>query len=228
MRKKSVNIINWVCAVVLCSFGVCLCTKASFGLSMIAAPPYIIHCFMREILPWYTQGTSEYIWQTVIVVITCIAARRFKVKYLLSFLTGVISGVVIDLWFLVLGGNGAYESMAVRIIAFIFGSVIISIAVAFVFRTTLPPQAYELIVSEIADRYGFDKSKTKLINDIVMLAVTALLALFLTHSWSGVGIGTVIVTFVNAPMISFFGKLIDKVEKNENGSVAFSADRKTK
>ncbi|MCQ2463643.1 MAG: DUF6198 family protein [Clostridia bacterium] len=213
MNKKTVNIINWVLAVVLCPFGICLCTKASFGLSMIAAPPYIIHCFVREMLPWYTQGTSEYIWQTFIIIITCLATRRFSPKFLLSFLTGILTGLVIDLWFLVLGGNGAYESMAVRIAAFVFGSVIISIAIAFVFRTSLPPQAYELIVSEIADRYGFHKGKTKLVNDIIMLVISVLLAL-LTHAWSGVGVGTVIVTFANAPMINFFGKIIDKVEKN--------------
>lgn len=214
MNKKIVNVMNWVLAVALCSFGICLCTKASFGLSMISAPPYIVHCFVREFFPRYTQGTSEYVWQTLIIVVTCLAVRRFRPKYLLSFLTGIISGVAIDLWFLVLGGNEAYESMTVRVIAFIFGSAIISLAIAFVFRTTLPPQSYELVVSEIADRYGFDKSRTKFVNDIVMLVITVVLAPLLNHSWTGVGVGTIIVTFINAPMINFFGKLIDKVEKN--------------
>ena len=90
---------------------------------------------------------------------------------------------------------------------------VISLAIAFVFRTTLPPQVYELIVSEISDKYHFDKSKTKLFNDIIMLAITIILARVLTHSWTGVGIGTVIVTFTNAPMIKLFGKVIDKIEK---------------
>ena len=213
MNKKAVNVINWILGITLCSLGVSLCTKAALGLSMIAAPPYIIHCFMREFLPWYTQGTSEYIWETVLLILTCIAVRRFKPKYLLSFLTAVISGFVIDFWLMILGGNGMYESLAIRIIAFIFGSLIISIAIAFVFRTTLPPQVYELLVSEISERYNIDKSKTKWINDILMLVITVVLSRVLTHSWTGVGIGTIIVTVVNAPLINFFGKIIDKIEK---------------
>lgn len=213
MNKKIINVLNWVLSVTLCSLGICLCTKASLGLSMIAAPPYIIHCFFRDALPWYTQGTSEYIWEAVLIVVTCIAVQKFKPKYLLSVLTAVISGFVIDFWIWVFGGNGMYESMPARIIAFVLGSAIISVAIAFVFRTTLPPQVYELLVTEISDKYGFDKSKTKLVNDIAMFVITIVLARLLTHSWTGVGIGTVIVTFANAPMIKFFGKIIDKIEK---------------
>lgn len=213
MNKKAVNVINWLLAVVLCSLGVSLCTKANLGLSMIAAPPYIIHCFVRDYLPWYTQGTSEYVWEALLLIVTCLAVRRFRPKYLLSFVTAILSGLVIDFWLWILGGNGAYSSLALRIFAFAVGSVIISIAIAFVFRTTMPPQVYELIVTEISDRYNLNKSKTKLVNDIVMLAVTVVLSRALTHAWTGVGIGTVIVTFVNAPMISFFGKIIDKIEK---------------
>ena len=213
MNKKAVNIINWILGVALCSLGVSLCTKAALGLSMIAAPPYIVHCFMHEIFSWYTQGTSEYIWETVLLILTCIAVRRFKPKYLLSFLTAVLSGFIIDFWLMILGGNGMYESMTVRIIAFIIGSAIISLAIAFVFRTTLPPQVYELLVSEISERYNIDKSKTKWVNDIVMLVIAVVLSRVLTHSWTGVGIGTIIVTIINAPLISFFGKIIDKIEK---------------
>lgn len=213
MNKKVVNIVNWVLSITLCSLGICLCTKASLGLSMIAAPPYIIHCFFRDTFSWYTQGTSEYIWEAVLIIVTCLAVQKFKPKYLLSVLTAVISGFVIDFWIWVFGGNGMYESLPARIIAFVLGSVIISIAIAFVFRTTLPPQVYELLVTEISEKYGFDKSRTKLVNDIAMFVITIVLARLLTHSWTGVGVGTVIVTFANAPMIKFFGKIIDKIEK---------------
>ena len=213
MNKKAINFINWVLGIVLCCLGICFCTKAAFGLSMIAAPPYIIHCFFRDTLSWYTQGTSEYIWEALLIVVTCLAVRRFRPKYLLSLLTAVISGFIIDFWLWVLGGNGVYESPVIRIIAFIGGSLLISLAIAFVFRTTLPPQVYELIVSEISDKYHFDKSKTKLFNDIIMFVITIVLAMALNHSWTGVGIGTVIVTFTNAPMIKLFGKVIDKIEK---------------
>lgn len=204
---------NWIFGIALCCLGICLCTKADFGLSMISAPPYIIHVKLRELFPWYTQGMSEYIWEAFLFIVLCIIIRRFKVKGLLSFLTAVLSGFVIDGWFLLLGGNAPYESLAGRIIAFVIGAPIISLAIAFVFRTTLPPQVYELNVSEISKRFGLKLDKVKLGNDIIMLVISVSLSLILTGKLTGIGIGTVIVTFANAPMISFFGKIIDKLEK---------------
>lgn len=214
-KQKVINVINWVLSITLCSFGICLCTKANFGLSMIAAPPYIIHVKMREIFSWYSQGTSEYIWEAFLFIILCIVIRKFKVKGLLSFATAVFSGVMIDFFIKLFGGNAPYESMAARIICFVIGAPIISLAVAFVFRTTMPPQVYELAVGETAKSFSLKIDRVKLGFDIIMFVISVSLSLILTKGFTGIGIGTVIVTFVNAPMISFFGKLIDKVEKNQ-------------
>lgn len=214
--NKFKNLINWLLGMVLCSLGVCFCTKAGFGLSMIGAPPYIIHVFMRDRFSWYTQGTSEYIWEAVLLIITIIIIRKFKWKYLLSFVTAVLLGFGIDAWLFVLGGNAVYESLLVRIVLFSLGTVITAIAIAFYFRTTLPLQVYELTVTEISSKYSLKTSKVKWVNDILFLVIAGLLAWLLNHSWSGIGIGTVIVTFVNAPLINLFGKLIDKIEKNSS------------
>ena len=210
MRKiKKMNEAAWIIGIVGCALGVCLCTKANFGLSMIAAPPYIFHVALRDRFPWFTQGTSEYIWQGVLLLIMCIVIGRFRWKYLLSFGTAVISGLCIDCWFLLLGGNGAYELLWMRIIAFVFGAVFTSLAIAFVFRTSLPIAIYELIVREIADRFKLDINRVKLCNDIVMLILSAVLAFVLTGGFNGFGIGTILITFINAPLIAFFGKLLD-------------------
>ena len=77
MKKiGKMNEIGWAIAVLLCALGVSLCTKAGFGLSMVASPGYVIHLYMRDIFPWYSQGTSEYIWQGFQLIILCIAIRR--------------------------------------------------------------------------------------------------------------------------------------------------------
>lgn len=200
----------WVLGILLCTLGVALCTKANFGISMVGAPPYIIHLWLRETLPWFTQGTSEYVWQGIILIITCIAVMRFKLRYIVSFGTAVLSGLAIDMWFLLLGGNGAYEGMTVRIIVFTLGVVLTAIAIAFIFRTRLPVQIYELAVCEIADKYKLKVDRVKLVNDLLMLAISVTLALALTGGWNGIGIGTVVITIVNAPLISLFGKIMDR------------------
>ena len=48
------------------------------------------------------------------------------------------------------------------------------------------------------------------VNDIVMLVLSAVLAFVLTGGFNGFGPGTILITFINAPLIAFFGKIIDR------------------
>ena len=211
--SKKYNLINWVVGNLFCMLGIAFATKSDFGLSMIAAGPYILHVWLRETLPWFTQGTAEYFYELVVLIVACIIIREFKLKYLLVFAEAFIVGLILDGWFLVLGGNGAYESMPMRIFAFILGLVICGFGVALFFRTTYPIQAYDFAVVQISAKYGLRQEKVKLANDCIMLAISVILALTLTKKLTGIGIGTVVTTLLNSTVIAMWGKLIDKIEK---------------
>lgn len=210
MKKlQKMNEIAWLCGVLFCAFGVALATKANFGLSMIAAPPYILHLILDEFFPWFTQGTAEYVWQGFLLVILCIIIRRFKVRYLLTFGCALLFGFAVDGFLFLLGGGGAYEAMWMRIVAFTVSEIITAISIAFYFRTDMPLPVYELVVSEIAKCFGKPIHKIKQGNDLIMLGITLAFAL-LHYSWQGIGVGTVIITLVNATLINLAGKLMDK------------------
>lgn len=210
MRKiTKMNEIGWVIAVLLCALGVALCTKAGFGLSMVASPGYVLHLYLHDIIPWYSQGTSEYIWQGLQLIVLCAVIRRFHVKYLLSFLTAVISGYTIDFWLFCLGGGDVYTALPFRIAAFIIGCMFIAFAVAIFFRTNLPPQICELVVAESSRIFGWDTNRTKFCYDILMLVIAVLLT-FLLRQMGAVGIGTVIAALINAPLITLLGNFLDR------------------
>lgn len=212
MKKISkMNEAAWLCGILLCGLGVALCTKADFGLSMIAAPPYILHLKLQTFLSFYTQGTSEYVWQAVLLILLCLIIRRFSPKYLFSFGTAVFSGFAIDFWIFILGGGAPYEALWLRIFTFVLGELITALAIAFFFRTSMPLQIYELTVTEISRVYGQPTAKIKQISDAVMLAVAILFAVFVNRAPDGIGIGTLIITAVNAPLISMFGRILDKL-----------------
>ena len=210
---SAIDLLHWILGVSMCGFGICLSTRAGFGLSMISAPPYIMHVFLKQFFPWYTQGRSEYIWEAFLLILMCIAIRCFRPKYLFSFFTAVVIGFLIDGFFAILGGNTVYTTMPGRIAAYVIGTCITCCAIAFVFRTKIPGQVYELIVVQVSERYSLNKEKVKLVHDVAMFVISIALALLLTHSLAGLGVGTIITTFVNAPLIKMFGMMIDKVEK---------------
>ena len=213
MKKISkMGELAWLIGTALCALGVAFCTKANFGLSMIAAPPYILHVAISKFWAFFTQGTAEYVWQAFVLILTCVIVRKIKLlRYILAFASAVISGFMIDFWLWVLGGGGEYSEIWQRIIAFVVGECFIALAVAFLFRTYCPMQAVDLIVVEISAKYKLEINKVKLFNDLILLALSVILTLTLTGGFSGVGVGTLIITAVNSPLIKMFGKLIDKV-----------------
>lgn len=202
----------WVLGIILVSMGVCLCSKSGFGVSMIAAPAYISYLKISSIFSIATYGKVEYCFQGLLILLLIIAFRKFKWKYLLSFLTAILFGIVLDLWFLVFGTEG-YVILSQRIISCVAGILITALGVAFFLRTYLPLQAYELVVKEIVDKYQFPMTKVKWIYDISSLVVAILLMFifFGRFDFSMVGINTLVCTFVNAPLIGLFGKIIDQI-----------------
>lgn len=200
----------WICGIVLCAFGVALTVKADFGVSMIAAPSYILHLKIAEYFPSFTLGTAEYCFQGVLLLVMMAVVRRVRFKYFLCFATAVIYGKVLDLMLLLLGGSDPYESMPVRIVAFAAGGVITSLAIAFFFRTYLPLQIYELFVTECASVFGKANEKVKYIFDAGCLLVSVTLTLVLFRGFEGIGVGTIVLTLINAPIIALCGKLIEK------------------
>lgn len=211
-KEKKLNIVNWILGNLFCSLGVAFATKADYGLSMIAANPYILHVSLRDALPWFTQGTAEYFFEAAVLIILCIILKRFKLKYLLTFAEALFAGLLIDGWFLILGGNAPYAALPMKLLSFVLGLVLCALGVAFFFKTTLPLQVYETAVVEISDKFGFDRSKVKLAHDCIMLGLALILSLVLTGRLTGIGIGTVITTLLNSSVIKLWSKLLDKLE----------------
>ena len=212
MKKiGKMNEIAWVAGLMLCSLGIALYTKANFGFSMISAPSYIIHTKMINYFVWYSQGTSEYIFQTIIIIALWIAMARFKKTYLLAFMVAFVSGKIIDGWLFLMGGNMPFESMGIRIAAFVFGEMSMALAIALFFRTSMPVQVYELLVNEISEKWNLEKNKVKQFFDIFMLLLSITLAIVLNKNIQGLGIGTIIITIINAPLIKLFGDILDRI-----------------
>lgn len=210
---KTKSVVHWILGLLISTLGICLCTKSDLGLSMIAACPYALHVSMHKYFAWFSQGTAEYVFEALLLVVVCLIIRKFSWKFLLSFVTAVVAGWCIDGWLYIFGGNGAYASMSVRIIAFVSGMVITSLGIAFFFRTKMPLEVYELAVTEISAKYGWSTKNVKLGFDICMLITATAMGLILEHRLVGVGIATVIMTCVNSFIITFWGKLVDKVER---------------
>ena len=214
-KSKNIKIkfsseLSYVLGLALLSFAAALIEGAGFGVSMVVAPAYILHLKISEFLPFFSFGMAEYTMQAILLITMMLTVRRFRFSYLLSFVTAVIYGVLLDLSINAL--SAIPDSLPMSIFLFVTGELLCAIGIALLFNTYISPEVYELFVKEVTDRFGFDLSITKTVYDCASLALSVIFSFvfFGFGSFVGIGIGTVICAFVNGPLIGFFSRVLRK------------------
>ena len=222
MRKiKRTSELLWFFGIIFVALGVAICSKADLGVSMIAAPAFVISEALLPIWSGFSVGVVEYILQGFLLIIMCVIVRRFNWRYLLAFAVAVIYGYTLNFFIWLLGGV-TFNEIWLRWVMLIVGDIVTAFGVACFFRTYMPLQVYELFVAEVASRFKLKLTKMKLIFDLSLLVISVVLSLTLfgditTFDWTtigyasfhSIGLGTLVTTAINSPIIGFMGKLID-------------------
>lgn len=213
----------WLFGILFVALGVAICSKADLGVSMIAAPAFIVSEAVTPLFSFLSVGVTEYVIQGVLLILLCFAVRRFNWRYLLAFAVAILYGYTLNFFLWLLGGV-EFNAVWLRWVMLLVGDTVVAFGVACFFRTYMPLQVHELFVAEISRRFHLRIDRVKLTFDMSLLALSVLLALLLfndvrTFDWSTIGfssfhcigLGTLVTTAINSPLISLCGKLIDRL-----------------
>lgn len=213
----------WLLGNIFVALGVTLCSKAGLGVSMIAAPAFIVSEALSGVIPMMSVGITEYIIQGLVLLLMCVLVRRFNWRYLLSFAVAIVYGYILDffLWsFGWIDGGGVGQ----RWLLLILGDLCTGFGVACFFRTYMPLQVYELFVAEVAHSFKINITRIKWLFDTSLFIVSVLLALTLFgdvksfdwtsighQSFHSIGLGTLVTTIINSPVIALMSKLVNSI-----------------
>lgn len=223
MKKiKKASELLWLLGIFSLAFGVALCGKANLGVSMIAAPSFIISEALSAFWSVFSVGVTEYVLQGVILIILCLVVRSFNWRYLLTFAVAVLYGYCLNFFLWLLGGLSP-AFLWERWLMLLLGDLLVGFGVACFFRTYLPLQVHELFVSEFSSKFEISISKVKPVFDVTLLVISLVLAFTLfgdvrSFDWSkitheayhSIGLGTLVTTAINSPIIKLMGKLLDR------------------
>lgn len=218
MKKKVFYTeLAYVAGLVIMAFAAAFTEKADFGMSMVVAPAYILHLKLSQLLPWFSFGVAEYLVQGVLVVATMLIMKKFKLSYILSFVTAFLYGTLLDIAMSVISALPD-NTFFIRLVWYILGTVLCSLAVSLFFHTYLSPEAYELIVKEISVKFKWDINKVKTAYDCLSTAIGIVLsfAFFGFGVFEGVKLGTVICALINGFLIGRFTRLLEKAFEFKN------------
>jgi uncharacterized membrane protein YczE len=188
---------------------------------MIAAPAFIVSEALAESLPFFSVGVAEYFLQGLFLIVLCLIIRRFNWRFLLTFAVSVIYGYTLN-FFLFALGEISFDAVWLRWVMLIVGDALTAIGVACCFRTYMPVQVCELFVGQISRRFNIGTIKVKRYFDLSLLALSVILAFVLfgdvnSFDWStigyssfhSIGLGTIVTTLINSPLIKCSGKMLD-------------------
>ena len=211
MKRTFFTEVSYVAGIIALALGTALMERADFGMSMVVAPAYLIYLKVSQYLAWFTFGMAEYCFQAFIIIVLAAVMHRFRRKYLFSFITAVIYGTVLDIMMRIV--NIIPEnSIPIRTACYISGMIICAIGVSLLFNTYISPEAYELFVKEISERFNLDISKTKTVYDCCScMSAIAMSFIFIGFGrFEGVKLGTVLCALINGSLIGLCSKCFDR------------------
>ena len=124
----------WLLGIIFVAFGVAICSKTNLGVSMIAAPAFVIAEAMANISPLISVGVVEYLIQGIMLLILCVVVRKFNWRYLLAFAVAVLYGYTLNLFLWIMDGV-VFGEVWLRWVMLIVGDFVTAFGVACFFRT---------------------------------------------------------------------------------------------
>lgn len=213
MKEKRIffSEIAYVLGILTLALGAALMERASFGMSMIVAPAYLIHLKASQFLEFYTFGISEYIFQAFLLITLSLILRKFKKSYLLSLVTAFIYGSILDVTMLLVAHLPCY-GIIWQIFFYVVGVFTCTVAVALLFHTYLPPEAYELFVKELSQEFNITITKAKTIYDCCSCIISIIFSFcfFGFGVFIGIGWGTILCALVNGWLIGQISSWLEK------------------
>lgn len=195
---------------VLLAFGTAMTALGGFGMSSVVAPAYIVHLKVSQYWSFFSFGVAEYALQALILGLMLILLRKVRLRYFLSILTAVVYGFVLD-GSMALLGLIPMEHWGLRLGMYGVGAVVCALGISLLLRSYLPPEVYELLVKEVAQKWNKPVSRVKTVYDCASLAVAVALSFALFGKLEAIGVGTVVCALLNGVMIRLFGILWDKM-----------------
>lgn len=202
----------YVLGLLILSLGNAMMERSDFGVSMVVAPAYLLHLKLVPQFEFFTFGMAEYTLQAFMLILMIVVLRRFKFSYLLSFITAVFYGLLLDMW-MGLTNTIANETFLSRFLLYSGGMVVCSFGIAFLFHSYISPEVYELFVKELSSKFGWNISKVKTCYDISSCTVAVIMSFifFGFGVFRGVKLGTIICALINGSIIGICSWIYSKI-----------------
>lgn len=202
MSRQIERLVWFSAGILINSFGIVLITKGALGTSQISSIPYVLSLQ----LPSISFGMFSFIMNMVYIVLQALLLRRqFKPIQLLQIVVNVVFSASIDVFMAMLSFY-APQQLFTRVLSAIAGCIVLAFGISVEVVPDLIMVPGEGIVAAISKVSGRRFGSVKVVFDVTLILIAALLSWLFFGNIVGVGVGTLL----SAVSVGQFVNLINR------------------
>lgn len=202
MSRQIERLVWYSAGILINSFGIVLITKGALGTSQISSIPYVLSLQ----LPSISFGMFSFIMNMVYIVLQALLLRRqFKPIQLLQIVVNVVFSASIDVFMAMLSFY-APQQLFTRVLSAVAGCIVLAFGISVEVAPDLIMVPGEGIVAAISKVSGRRFGSVKVVFDVTLILIAALLSWLFFGNIVGVGVGTLL----SAVSVGQFVNLINR------------------
>lgn len=202
MSRQIERLVWFSAGILINSFGIVLITKGALGTSQISSIPYVLSLQMPSI----SFGMFSFIMNMVYIVLQALLLRRqFKPIQLLQIVVNIVFSASIDVFMAMLSFY-APQQLFTRVLSAIAGCIVLAFGISVEVAPDLIMVPGEGIVAAISKVSGRRFGSVKVMFDVTLILIAALLSWLFFGNIVGVGVGTLL----SAVSVGQFVNLINR------------------
>jgi uncharacterized membrane protein YczE len=183
------------------AFGIILTTKADLGTTPVSAFPYALSKVTP--LSFGLQATLSHI---LFIVVQIVILRKVTLQIILQFPLAYVFGLLLDVFGLLLPITEPGLALSLLLMAAGIPLMALGITLIVIADLMLPPP--DAMFRTISSHFGWKLSKVKVLGDIALVAIAAVVSLILAHDvFLAIGLGTVLCMLLTGRFIGLFLKV---------------------
>lgn len=188
MSRQIERLVWFSAGILINSFGIVLITKGALGTSQISSIPYVLSLQ----LPSISFGMFSFIMNMVYIVLQALLLRRqFKPIQLLQIVVNVVFSASIDVFMAMLSFY-APQQLFTRVLSAVAGCIVLAFGISVEVAPDLIMVPGEGIVAAISKVSGRRFGSVKVVFDVTLILIAALLSWLFFGNIVGVGVGTLL------------------------------------
>ena len=202
MSRQIERLVWFSAGILINSFGIVLITKGALGTSQISSIPYVLSLQVPSI----SFGMFSFIMNMVYIVLQALLLRRqFKPIQLLQIVVNVVFSASIDVFMAMLSFY-APQQLFTRVLSAVAGCIVLAFGISVEVAPDLIMVPGEGIVAAISKVSGRRFGSVKVVFDVTLILIAALLSWLFFGNIVGVGVGTLL----SAVSVGQFVNLINR------------------